>query len=523
MNLRQVKHRLINFSYKKICIALLLVYTFSCGSDLNYAIYMNMSLFEYILYTLTDHYYLIYAWLFFLIFLTARQVNEKNSLERLRFGTIRKFYHFNNLTKAIQLTCLIFIHAFIPFVIGITKLEFNNTFNSMLPEGVFDSNLDVITAYADCFDSPISSIICVLTYWIVGSVFISEVIYYCSEIWQKKGMLIGIFLVLISTMTGFMTEIDEHIFEFFFFNNYYILHHVLLNIGIIPMVINLFIMAAGIIFLEKIALSKNCNKCHKEKSVSKVLFGVKPITCILFFTLLVILRIIGENETYSIIWKLVKGFSFQGFQLTEFLYYIAPALFVFFFINAAWEKESKGRNELAEIRFGSRKKWNKIMEKSCIKFITKSYFIYLALITVVSFICTLIFGWNSDEWVQEIIEYYGINKDTILYSFFIALLIRILELYLLYSIDRFIYILINNSIASYIIIFIMYIPGILFENMNLFIFGKGSAYQVIELFSLGRELTIPIIIILNLIGILTLNFINQNRYLINRKENLCQK
>lgn len=527
MNLRKIRRRLINFSAGKICIVLLLIYTFMCSSDLNYATYMDMSIAEYVLYALTDHYYMIYAWLFFLIFFSVCQIKEKSLIERMRYGTLREFYMIERLAKIIQLTGIIVLHGFIPFIIGITRLKCNNIFAASLSTDVYDSRLEVITAYAECFKTPLTAIICVLAYWIVGSLFISQMIEYCSEIWQKKGAAASIIFLLISTMCGFMTDMDEHFFEFIFLNNYYILHHVLLNIGIIPMVVNLSIMVVGIIILEKLATLKNCNKCNRKKGIYKVLFTVRPISYLLFFSILIFLGVIGmaggEKDAYKVVWSLVKGFSYHGFQLTEFLYYIAPMVFVLFFVNAAWEREKKCCNELAMLRVGSRKKWNKIMEKSCEKFLIKSYGTYFGVLLIVSTSFIIMFGIGGSEWLQEITEYYGVTERIIFSSILISWLLRILEWYLLYSIDRFLYVLTNNSTISYIVTFTMYILGFVFTNPYISILGRGSAYQMIELFAEGMEFVLPITITAN-VGIMwILNCVSGNRKLIARKEIKCQR
>lgn len=173
-------------------------------------------------------------------------------------------------------------------------------------------------------------------------------------------------------------------------------------------------------------------------------------------------------------------------------------------------------------RIGSRRKWNKIMEKSCKRFLIKSCFVYWGLIGIVSVGCMIVLDTKSNEWLQEMIQYYGIASNKILYSILIALLMRILELYFLYSVDRIVYVLTNNSIVSYIITFALYIPGIAFREMHIFILGKGSAYQIIELFAVKREFAIFIMIAVNIGFIWILNFVSQNRNLITRKETLCQ-
>lgn len=525
MNLRRLKKKLILFPVGKVCVALLLVYTFLCGSNLNYAISMDMSVSEYILYALTDHYYMIYAWLFFLIFFSVRCIREKSLIERMRFHTLREFYFLERLTKTIQIAGVIVIHSIIPFAISFTKLKCNNEFTIVLSEQMRNPNLYILTAYAKCFKTPLHAIFCVLAYWTVGSIFISEVIYYCSEIWKKKGMLICITFVLISIMTGFMTDMDDRIFEFLFLNNYFILHHVLLNIGMISVAGNLLIMLTGIRILEKAAIFKCCNKFTKTNSAFHFLFAVRPTVYLLFFIFLALLGIMsGETDPYSVTWGMVKGFSYKEFQLTEFLYYIAPALFILFFVNAAWEKEANSRSELAMFRIGNRRKWNQIIETSCMNFITKNCIAYAGIILLVSLVCIIVFDTKSGTWLLELIKHYKTAGDQVLYSMLIALLMHILELYLLNCIDRTIYMLTNNAIVSYITTFSFYIPGIIFGKMYIFPFGKGSAYQVLELFAANHELAIPVIITINVGLIWILSNISQNKNLIIRKEELlCQR
>lgn len=525
MNIRRLKSRLINFPSGKVCFGLLIIYAFMCCGELDYAVSMHMSVWEYVLYTLTDHYYLIYAWLFFLIFFSARKVMEKSLVERVRYGTVREYYFLEGMAKAIQIAAVIASHAAISFLIGFTKLEFCNVFIASMSAQITDNNLEVIAAYASFFKTPVSAAFSVLAYWTAGSIFISGIIYYCSEIWQKKGMLVCIMLVLVSTMSGFMTDMDEGIFEFLFLNNYYILHHALLNIGFIWMAVNIGFMMIGMMLLEKFAISKGRNKCTKAKVSFKVIFAARSVTCIVFFAVLVLLGAIGGgNDAYSVIWSIVKGFSYQDFRLMEFLYYIAPALFVLFFINAAWEKEAGSRNELLMFRVGSRKKWNRIMEKSCVNFLAKNCMAYIVMIVLAALSGMMMFGTGNRDWQQGMAEYYRVTNPEILYSILAALLLRVLELYLLYHIDRFVYVLTNHSVSAYIITFAFYIPEIAFGEMDMSLLGKGSAYQIVELFAVKHEFVIPAMAVTAAMFILILNFASHNKKLITRKEtSLCQK
>lgn len=527
MWVRRGRNKLGNQSYGKICIVILLVYAFMCGSDLGYAINRNMSILEYVLYTLTDHYYMIYGWLFFLVFFSVRQVKEKSCIERIRYGTWKRFYTEQCITNVILLAGMIWVHAVIPFVIGWMKLPFRNEFVASASQGIQDSNMGVVLAYGERVKTPLGAIVCVLLYWTLGSVFISQLIYHCNEIWSKKGMIASIILVLVSTMIGFMTDIEERFSFFPFGNTCYILHHVWINIGTIPMGMNIGMMVFGIWGLEKLAVLKNSNPSKKRNGITQLLFTASPIVYWLFFSILIFLGIIGmtggETDAYAVIFGLVKGFSDRSFQFMEFLYYITPVMFILFFINAAWEKEATCHHELALFRFGNQKKWHQMVEKSCLKFLFQSGIVYIGSIVVVSLICLILLGGQNSGWLGEIATYYEITNEEVLISFVLALGVRILEISFLYSVDRCIYMMTNHAIVSYLAVFALYIPGILFPKIELWIPGKGSAYQMLEVLAVHHENQIPIMILVYTGWIFILNRVSQSKKLIARKEMLCQR
>lgn len=59
---------------------------------------------------------------------------------------------------------------------------------------------------------------------------------------------------VISTIAGFMTDVDESILNVFFFNNDYILHHALLLVGPGIVCVNVAVMIIVWIGLRRVAL-----------------------------------------------------------------------------------------------------------------------------------------------------------------------------------------------------------------------------------------------------------------------------
>ena len=164
-----------------------------------------------------------------------------------------------------------------------------------------------------------------------------------------------------------------------------------------------------------------------------------------------------------------------------------------------------------------------MVEKSCLKFLFQSGIVYIGSIVVVSLICLILLGGQNSGWLGEIAAYYEITNEEVLISFVLALGIRMLEIGFLYSVDRCIYMMTNHAIVSYLAVFALYIPGILFPKIELWIPGKGSAYQMLEVLAVHHENQIPIMILVYTGWIFILNRVSQSKKLIARKEMLCQR
>lgn len=239
---RNIKNIIFSLQDVWSFIFVLLLFTFSCGNSLPYAEYVGMSLQEYILYVVSDHYYLIYVWFFFLLFWSVRQISSNDMVQRIRYGSNKEYRKVYSLAKSIELLIMILAHILMAFIIGITRLDVKERFFGVEQITSYDSNLEVLLGYAQMFENCIAAMICVVFYWWFGSCFLFRLMFYVHEVWKKKGLYVGLLYILLSGMFGFMSHADESVLEIFFCNNYFILHYVLLGLGILPVVINLCIM-----------------------------------------------------------------------------------------------------------------------------------------------------------------------------------------------------------------------------------------------------------------------------------------
>ena len=187
------------------------------------------------------------------------------------------------------------------------------------------------------------------------------------------------------------------------------------------------------------------------------------------------------------IFLITKGFSYQKFQIVEFLYYIFFYLFPLFWINVFLENEKKDRSLAAKFRYGSIQRWNFIMLKECMVYVLRYYCQYLLCMLFVDAFLVMTRYNRISGYFFAIQELYGIHTETIYLGFVMAILWRLVELLLLLEIDLWIYQRLGNTLAAFLGTFAVYLLGAALRQWNILIAGLSAAYGVFELFSQGRS------------------------------------
>ena len=456
-------------------VILLCVYTYMCGMHIVDAINAEINLFEYMLACITDHNYLIYTLLFYLVIDAAIRIKIVLETAKIRYRTLRRYYGSLIIEKAIGLISLIVVHLLIPFVIGVAKLKCNVGYTIKSYRDEFNSNYEVIYALSDTIPNSALAVLCVAGYLFLGIVFISIVFAMSFEIWGRKGFVVAVAVVLLNTFTGFMTDFDEGIFKFFFVNDYFIFHHGLIinSLWCFPFYISIMILV--VYMLYKTAIKRNSNHIRKIGGYSKNVYSSSLSVIVfyaIYFGLAFTISIAGKGSLY---WQILKGFSYNGFNLIELLFYIAPIIYSLFLVNMEWENEIRNRNVLALIRYGKRHKWEQEKLEIEIRFITFNIFI----VGSVSLLLTVFSIVNLDDAMQELIQFYGVNNEQIVKFSILSVIFRGIEWYLFYVIDRFIFKRLNNNIISFIISISLILIGFIIPSYNPI--GKGSLYQLLEL------------------------------------------
>lgn len=259
MKVRMVRYHGFRLPGLWCYIAVSLVLAYYAGSAVPYARAMGMSLTEYVLYVLTDHYYLVYAWFFFLLYWTVHVVQKNSQQELLRYGSYRMKYNVDNLIAVFQLSLMILGNLALVAFIGLAGMGVSGGFQAvrLLPEDV-PGNLMVLAGYSQIFPGPVLSLICVLFYWDAGCLFLYMMLYYGNQIGGRKVIVVEILLFIFSTIVGFVTNLDESCLNLLFYNNYFILHHAVLLAGKWAVGVNVAVMVMGMIGIRGIAI------CRKE-------------------------------------------------------------------------------------------------------------------------------------------------------------------------------------------------------------------------------------------------------------------
>ncbi len=252
--IRIVGNRVFRFPGRWCYLAVSLILAYYAGSAIPFAKATGMSLTEYILYVLTDHYYLIYAWFFFLLYWTMHAVPKMSQQEWIRYGSYRMKCNVDNLTVEIQLLMMIMGNFLLVFFVGLTGLGLSNGFRASVLYADATDQMQVLAGYAEIFRNPVFAILCVLLYWNLGCYFLYSMLYYGYHLGGRKVMIGEMVVCVISTIAGFMTDVDESVLNVFFFNNDYILHHALLLVGLGTVCVNIAAMIIALIGIRGIAL-----------------------------------------------------------------------------------------------------------------------------------------------------------------------------------------------------------------------------------------------------------------------------
>lgn len=485
-------------------VILLSVYSYMCGTHLVEAAGAGLNLSEYLLCCITDHYYLMYALLFYLIIDSAIRIKSVLEITKIRYRSLVRYYGSIIVTRLISLFILTALHLLIPLVVGLTRLAPAAGYSLASSEGPFYSNFEVIYALAGIIPNSALATVMVTAYLYLGISFICIAAALIFEIFGRKGFAVCTAVILMNTFTSFVTGLDEGIFKYFFLNDYFIFHHALNGSKLWSLPAYALVMAIVVYVLFKTAVRHNSNRSGERRKYTRSLYSHPAITGAFYLVYIGLAFTISLNGSEAFTWQLLKGFSYLQFNVVELLFYIAPIMFSLFFVNMEWENEIKERNLFALIRYSKRGKWEKEKAVSEIRFVA----INVLIVVAVSLISAMVLTNNLDNTLRELSAFYDLNTGKVIAFGILSVLFRGMEWFLFYAIDKILFKLTNSTIASYLITIAFIFAGFVLPAVNPI--GKGSLYQLLEIGGKGI-LSFVLMAVLEMILIIIL--FNTNKHL----------
>ncbi len=483
MDMHKLYRCLIKNRLPRLGILSLLIFTFLCSQKLQFAKAVDMGLGEYMLFSISDHYFLIYCWFFFILLVAINKLHDKNDNERLRYKTVKEYYFYEVCSKGLLMAGLIALHILIPLLLGSVSLRLGNSFTTVFDHNLHDGNLEVLEIYSLNFKTPMTAVIPAVFVWWFGSFVLDISIFMVNEFRKKALDMLFVGLMVLSTILGFYTAIDEGTWQFLFFNNYFIFHHAYLVNNMAALITDLLMGILALIVLTRIALRINTNHSIRRLGFYRFLYGGKAKLLITVFVLLTLLSIFRSDlDPAVMVWDLNKGFSYSSFGLTEFLFYIFPIAAMLFCINAINEKNDRDKLSLLMFRSGRRRNWDRILDREETRFFLLTTSACTVLVMLINSVGLLVS--RSSEFWNELASFYGIEEETVFVILFLCPLMRAVEWFILLRVDRLILRTTGNSIISYAVTMLLWLPGFISDFISPA--GKGGAYQIFELMSSHR-------------------------------------
>lgn len=240
---------------------ILVIFCFFSGQKLSISQLNKLTLPEYVVLMMSEHYYLIYFMIIAFIFLIIGNLKDDNCLLYIRNKHFISYFISKNIVNLIISVGFVLIHTSLSFLIGLFKLNLLNEFTTT-------ASTETMYIYSNYFDTPIFSIICLSLYMILGLFFISFIIEFINHFFKKNITIACVILLYLFMILSLNNRIDNNNFYFLHLNNYFILHHAIVR----GQTLSLFLIQFTIITLITLFMKKNWWLKYSRICKKKVFF-----------------------------------------------------------------------------------------------------------------------------------------------------------------------------------------------------------------------------------------------------------
>lgn len=417
--------------------------------------YEDISYFEFILCSLTDHYYILYFMIISYVFLIFGVINDDEEIVIIRSGKYVKYFTSQVISFLYISILFVLMHVLIALIIG-WGLPFENVFR-VKENYVYE--FEILYTYMNHFKEPFSAILMSVAYMILGLAFISMLIKLISHFFYEKfavfSMGVAYFLMLISLRT----DIDNKI-PFLFLNNYVVLHHsfVVLNryYYLLP-IFEVFITIFVFWIIKTNWNSKvNLKKIFKFNNTKRwYLISTFSLKNVIIMTLLIFIKLISILIKYkSLTINDLIVFQFYGhgtgyFNIIDFLSMVVYNGVPLYLLCILLEKEYVDRSYFVIIRIQSKKKW--FREIISTSFFTIFIYVFLSIMITLSLGFLLGLEASDYKYINDMFTGNELNNLNSYYLYIMILISKVLELFSSFLMIFLFYSYTHNTTLSFLI------------------------------------------------------------------------
>lgn len=474
------------------------VLCFICGFELKKYQLIGMSVWEYIIMILTNHYYILYCVLPILLILISKYIKGIQDIEKIRYRNL--FHQTRQSTKRFAYWIFLYSisHLIIIFIIGFTKLSVSFK-NEIINLTIHDELVLLLNEYTSFFGNPILAIISIVGYMLFGFTVLVSLLSYINQRYSYKRMIFISIIVYILTFIGFKTEVKT-LFPLICFNNYILLHHALfVNYGIKFILIVLTELL--ILFLCQGKRGMVGGSFDKFVLTRKETFISMMIPMLIIMVELFRCIIMTGFSLKNVIINVLVGTSIQTSSFISWLGLTIIYMTPLFFVGVSDSRFNKYAQLPLLIRFKNKLDFRYMMEKRYIKYI----FSYVLMIVVIG---NLLLGLSSGT-IDNLFEMFGVELSIKMLNIFFLVFIT----YLLfdYTLFRILSVYLGN-VFSIVLLLLYKFSCFLLPDLNLLYtnFGIINLYE-----NIGNkvELEFKILFVLTIVILYFIStYVRRSRY-----------
>lgn len=392
---------------------------------------ININYSEFVLLSLTDHYYLLHFLILYFTFFIFSLVKKDETMIWIRSDTFLRYFLSQAISFFSLSSIIVLLHLFIALSAGF-GLRVENKFSAVFPPQ--NTTATLLDMLEQNYRTPAFSLCILIVFMIIGLTFLGIIISFLNTFLTYRSVVICIIFLYSLMLLSIRSELDT-IIPYVFINNYIILHHslILFDQSYYKILISeLIVLTAMLLAIKKIGVgSKDFigllrnKKAFLDVWVLEKLFSKKNviIMCILAilmplsfalkyknitFNDLFILQFYGHRIGYFDIQSIIQLLVFNGTPIYLFGYFL--------------EQELAERSSLVTIRIRHKKIWLVTIIKSSLFFIVS--YVFLTVLSTL-FIASLR-GFRFSGY--KLFETTGIQQIIPLHLIVMALSSKILEL-----------------------------------------------------------------------------------------------